>query len=221
MIRTLRVLLQKKPTYGKSLANLVFNQTCIIEDTPYSGLSLSNYPVTVTVSRDDCSKPSYYCDRTSLVCVDVKANGEPCIEERECASVSVTLLIILFSPLSCRLFGYRLTSLYVSLDVLPPEQTEMCCVPICGHPIRADRCEDHSSKRYPLDTIPTLLYSQYSATGTILFTLITVVITSLSLCHRRQRAARRKERELYFSEQAMCVTSSLIPHHLEGKGCLS
>ena len=63
----------------------------MIEDVLYSGLNSAGNPVSVQVTRDDCKRPDFFCDRSMLACQPTKSLGVSCEEDRECISVRRTV----------------------------------------------------------------------------------------------------------------------------------
>lgn len=76
------------------LATLVHGQPCNIEDTTYNGLNSAGDPMSVQVTRDDCKRPYFFCDRSTLACQPTKFLGVSCEEDRECISVRRTVRIM-------------------------------------------------------------------------------------------------------------------------------
>ncbi|KAF8312482.1 hypothetical protein DL93DRAFT_2042058, partial [Clavulina sp. PMI_390] len=72
--------------YVCRLATSIADQPCIIEDTQYAASYMNGTIGTQLISRDNCWRPSFWCNRTSLLCQATVGFGSPCDEDRECFS---------------------------------------------------------------------------------------------------------------------------------------
>ncbi|KIK68000.1 hypothetical protein GYMLUDRAFT_154772 [Collybiopsis luxurians FD-317 M1] len=62
-------------------ANATLGSTCIIDNTTYS---LGFDAESLTVVRDNCRSPQYYCDQSNMLCQQSKTLGSPCRMDQEC-----------------------------------------------------------------------------------------------------------------------------------------
>ncbi|KAL7425219.1 hypothetical protein Q5752_000907 [Cryptotrichosporon argae] len=66
-------------------ANITLGQTCVVENTVYTGYEDDGSVYAYIISRDNCEN-GMYCDGTSLQCNKQKAVGATCSGNKECLS---------------------------------------------------------------------------------------------------------------------------------------
>lgn len=75
-------------------ANATLGQRCIIDQALYAESAPDGRSFNISVVRDNCVRPRFFCDGASTACASTKGLGAPCVRDGECESVRSDGLIV-------------------------------------------------------------------------------------------------------------------------------
>ncbi|KAJ7844737.1 hypothetical protein B0H14DRAFT_2511182 [Mycena olivaceomarginata] len=121
-------------------ANATLGERCIADNTTYLDIGPEQRLVhMVTITRDNCQSPRFYCNPTTLLCEQTRPVGSLCQTDPECTSFNCnagtcanppeTLLRV--SPWQCALAATAIVAAMLGICTVQTARPSVCCITYC------------------------------------------------------------------------------------------